>query len=201
MKLKFPLLVLCIHASLLVLFAGRSNGGVSKLCKEGKFFDSSKQKYVPCHECKSKVQQCFSCCESAETEIQDEGSNARNLSSSNTPPQAKDVPGVKKEKSLPSEADKYLPNILVVSTISVFMVASLLVLLLIVIRSSLGRGGEARDGMGTSDSQRSDVVTEVMMVEFKDETNDSRHATGDGHMEGKVRTVVTDVTDFQSIQL
>ena len=105
---------------------------------------------------------------------------------------------MKKEKSLPSEADKYLPNILVVSTISVFMVASLLVLLLIVIRSSLGRGGEAREGMGTSDSQRSDVVTEVMMVEFKDETNDSRHATGDSHMEGKVRT---DVTDSQSIQL
>ena len=69
MKLKSPLFSLCINAFLLSVFVGRSNGGVANLCEQGKYFDTSKQEYRPCSECKSEIQECFSCCHS-ETEIQ-----------------------------------------------------------------------------------------------------------------------------------
>jgi len=69
MKFKLPLLGLCIIFFLLSLVVGRSAGGVANLCKKGKFFDPSKQQYLPCHECKSEIQECFACCQSeAETQ-------------------------------------------------------------------------------------------------------------------------------------
>ena len=69
MKLKLPLLALCVIFFLLSLVVGRSAGGVANSCKKGKFFDRSRQQYLPCHECKSEIQECFTCCQSeAETQ-------------------------------------------------------------------------------------------------------------------------------------
>ena len=48
---------------LLSLAVGRSAGGVANSCKEGKFFDRLKQENVPCLECKSETQECFTCCQ------------------------------------------------------------------------------------------------------------------------------------------
>ena len=62
MKCSFPLLVLCINCALLSLLVGRSDGGVGSLCEDGKFFDRSRQQFVPCGECKNENQGCFSCC-------------------------------------------------------------------------------------------------------------------------------------------
>ncbi|KAL9956417.1 hypothetical protein ACROYT_G037891 [Oculina patagonica] len=192
MKLKFPLLGLCINACLLLVFVGRSDGGVANLCEQGKFFDRSKQEYLPCSECKSEVQDCFSCCQS-ETEVQGEGGNTKNVSTLTTHPQAVDSPGAKKEKPVPSKDETSLPNILVVSIIGVFIVASLVVLLLIVIRAFLGRIVEAHED--TSDSQRSAVVTEVMMVEVKHEATAQTNA-------GDMTTAIDNATNSaQSIQI
>ena len=69
MKFKLPLLGLCAIFFLLSLVVGRSAGGVANSCKKGKFFDRSRQQYLPCHECKSEIQECFTCCQSeAETQ-------------------------------------------------------------------------------------------------------------------------------------
>ena len=96
----------------------------------------------------------------------------------NTPPQGKDAPGTKKEKPLPSKAETSLPNILVVSIVSVFLFASLLVLLFILIRAFLGRHVQANEG--SSDTQRSDVVMEIVMGEVKDDTNNCDITASDG---------------------
>ena len=101
--------------------------------------------------------------------LTDEESNTKNVSTLTTHPQAKDSHGAKKDKPLPSKADTSLGNTLVVSTISVFIVASLVVLLLVFSRGFLGRTVEVNDN--TNDSQRSVVVREVMMVEVEDESN------------------------------
>lgn len=63
MKFKLSLLVLGVFFFLLSLAVGRSAGGVADPCKKGKFFDRSRQEYVPCHECKSETQECFTCCQ------------------------------------------------------------------------------------------------------------------------------------------
>ena len=63
MKFKLPLLGLGAIFFLLSLAVSRSAGGVADPCKEGKFFDRSRQEYVPCHECKSETQECFTCCQ------------------------------------------------------------------------------------------------------------------------------------------
>jgi len=103
----------------------------------------------------------------------DDGKNAKNVNSSTSHlrPRAKDAAGAKKESPLPAKIESSLPNILVASTISVFFVASLIVLLLVVIKSSFGPSDETNED--SSRSQRSDVVTEVTMMELKDETNNS----------------------------
>ena len=64
MKFKLPVLVLCVIFFLLSLIFGRSAGGVANPCKEGRFFDRLRQEYLPCHECKSEIQECFTCCQS-----------------------------------------------------------------------------------------------------------------------------------------
>ena len=61
--MKFTLLLFCIFAYLLLFFVAGSSSGVANLCEEGKFFDSSKQKYKSCLECKSDMQECYSCCQ------------------------------------------------------------------------------------------------------------------------------------------
>lgn len=182
-----PLFLLCIIASLMSLFVAGSNGGVTNLCEKGKFFDRSKQMYVSCLECKSEVQDCFSCCQ---TELQDKASNNNILSTPTPRHQAKVKPGSQNAKPQPVEGNKFLPNIFVVSIISVFIIGSLLVLVLVVVRSSLGRREEAREGTNTSSHQQSGVVIEVMMAqipelipEHKEDTNE-----GDTASEGIVRT-------------
>jgi len=170
MKLKLPLLALCVIFFLLSLVVGRSAGGVANSCKKGKFFDRSRQQYLPCHECKSEIQECFTCCQS-EAETQDDGRNAKNLNSSTSHHRAKDAAGAKKEAPLPAKIESSLPKVLVASTASVFFVASLIVLLLVVIRSSSGPSEETNED--ASRSQRSEVVTEVTMMELKDEINNS----------------------------
>lgn len=62
-NMKFTLLLFCIFAYLLLFFVAGSSSGVANLCEEGKFFDSSKQKYKSCLECKSDMQECYSCCQ------------------------------------------------------------------------------------------------------------------------------------------
>ena len=69
MNSNLSLLGLCVTFFLLSLVVGRSAGGVANPCKKGKFFDRTKQEYLPCHECKSEIQECFACCQSeAETQ-------------------------------------------------------------------------------------------------------------------------------------
>ena len=102
------------------------------------------------------------------------------MNASSIRPRAKDAPGAKKEKPLPSKIELSLPNILVVSTVSVFFVACLVVLLLVVVRSSFERSDETNEG--TSNSQRSEIVTEVMMMELKDEINDC-NTVSDGNVQ------------------
>ena len=92
---------------------------------------------------------------------------------------SKDAPGAKKEKAFPSKIESSLPNIFVVSTVSVFFVACLVVLLLVVVRSSFERSDETNEG--TSNSQRSEIVTEVVMMELKDEINEC-NTVSDGNV-------------------
>lgn len=94
-----------------------------------------------------------------------------NASTSHLRPRANDVPGAKNEVPLPAKIESSLPNILVASTISVFFVASLIVLLLVVIRSSSGTRDETNEDV--SRCQRAEVVTEVTMMELKDEINNN----------------------------
>lgn len=64
MKSNFPLF-LCVNFFLLSLVIARSAGGVANpKCKKGKFFHRSRQEYLSCHECKSEIQECFTCCQS-----------------------------------------------------------------------------------------------------------------------------------------
>lgn len=93
------------------------------------------------------------------------------MNSSTSHHRAKDAAGAKKEAPLPAKIESSLPKVLVASTTSVFFVASLIVLLLVVIRSSSGPSEETNED--ASRSQRSEVVTEVTMMELKDEINNS----------------------------
>lgn len=68
---------------------------------------------------------------------------------------------------------------LVVSTVSVVFVASLVVLFFVVIRSSSGRSDGTNEG--ASSSQSSEVVTEVRMMDLKDEIVDS-NTLSDGNV-------------------
>lgn len=88
-----------------------------------------------------------------------------------THPGAKDSP--------PAKIESFLPNVLVVSTVSVVFVASLVVLFFVVIRSSSGRSDETNEG--ASSSQSSEVVTEVRMMDLKDEIVDS-NTLSDGNV-------------------
>lgn len=171
MKSNFPLF-LCVNFFLLSLVIARSAGGVANpKCKKGKFFNRSRQEYLSCHECKSEIQECFTCCQS-EVETQDDGTNTQNVNSSwTTHPRAKDSP--------PAKIESFLPNVLVVSTVSVIFVASLVVLFFVVIRSSSGRSNETNEG--ASSSQSSEVVTEVRMMDLKDEIDDS-NTQSDGNV-------------------
>ena len=92
-------------------------------------------------------------------------------SSWTTHPRAKDSP--------PAKIESFLPNVLVVSTVSVIFVASLVVLFFVVIRSSSGRSNETNEG--ASSSQSSEVVTEVRMMDLKDEIDDS-NTQSDGNV-------------------
>ena len=100
------------------------------------------------------------------------------MNSSSTHPRAKDAPG-EKETHIPTNIESSLPNILVVSTVSVFFVASLVVLFFVIFRSSSGRSDNT--GEGESNFQSSEVVTEVTMRELKDEINDS-NTLSDGNV-------------------
>lgn len=164
MKFKLSLLGICVIFFLLSLAVGRSAGGVAIPCKKGKFFDRSRQEYVPCHECKSETQECFTCCQ-LEAEAQDGGRNAKNENSSTYHPRTN-----AKEAPLHAKIESSLPNILVASTVSVFFVASLVVLLLVVIRTSV-RPSSDETNEGASSPQSSEVV----MVELKDEINNSNN--------------------------
>jgi len=84
------------------------------------------------------------------------------LSSSKPHPQ--DAPSQEKQKSSPENDNKFLPNILVVSIISFFIVVSLLVVILVIVKSSTRCGDEANE-RATTESQRSEIVTEVVMME------------------------------------
>lgn len=103
--------------------------------------------------------------------MSDGGRNAKNLNSSTSHPRA----NAKKEAPLPAKTESSLPNILVASIVSVFFVASLVVLLLVVIRSSVRPSDETNEG--TSSPQSSEVVT----VELKDEINNS-YILNDGNI-------------------
>lgn len=103
--------------------------------------------------------------------MSDGGRNAKKANSSTSHPRA----NAKKEALLPANIESSLPNILVASTVSVFFVASLVVLLLVVIRSSVRPSDETNEG--TSSPQSSEVVT----VELKDEINNSYTLT-DGNI-------------------
>lgn len=187
--MKFTLLLFCIFAYLLLFFVAGSSSGVANLCEEGKFFDSSKQKYKSCLECKSDMQECYSCCQ---TEVH--GGEKNNSSTPILRHQVTDKPGLHDGKPRVAEGDKSLPNIFVVSTISVFLISSLLVLVLVVIRSSLERRVEARESTSMSrQSQQSSPVIEIMtthaqlLVQRDDASEGDAANEGDVASEGNVR--------------
>lgn len=187
--MKFTLLLLCLFAYLLLFFVAGSSSGVANLCEEGKFFDSSKQKYKSCLECKSDMQECYSCCQ---TEVH--GGEKNNSSTPILRHQVTDKPGLHDGKPRAAEGDKSLPNIFVVSTISVFLISSLLVLVLVVIRSSLERRVEARESTSMSrQSQQSSPVIEIMtthaqlLVQRDDASEGDATNEGDVASEGNVR--------------
>ena len=95
--------------------------------------------------------------------MSDGGRNAKNVNSSTSHPRA----NAKKEAPLPAKVESSLPNILVASTVSVFFVASLVVLLLVVIRSSVGPSDETNEGISSPQS------SELVIMELKDEINNS----------------------------
>ena len=64
-----------------------------------------------------------------------------------------------------------------VSTVSFFIVASLLILLLVIVKSSTGFCAEAAE-QATRDSQRSDIVTEVVMMETVTDSTDEIASNG-----------------------
>lgn len=105
-----------------------------------------------------------------------------------------DKPGLHDGKPRAAEGDKSLPNIFVVSTISVFLISSLLVLVLVVIRSSLERRVEARESTSMSrQSQQSSPVIEIMkthaqlLVQRDDASEGDATNEGDVASEGNVR--------------
>ena len=95
--------------------------------------------------------------------LSDDGRNAKNVNSSTTHPRAKAI----KETPLPTKIESSLPNILVASTVSVFFVASLFVLLLVVIRRSVRPSDE------TNEDTSSPLSSEVLTMELKDEIKNS----------------------------
>lgn len=104
-----------------------------------------------------------------------------------------DKPGLHDGKPRAAEGDKSLPNIFVVSTISVFLISSLLVLVLVVIRSSLERRVEARESTSMSrQSQQSSPVIEMtthaqLLVQRDDASEGDATNKGDVASEGNVR--------------
>lgn len=105
-----------------------------------------------------------------------------------------DKPGLHDGKLRAAEGDKSLPNIFVVSTISVFLISSLLVLVLVVIRSSLERRVEAGESTSMSrQSQQSNPVIEIMtthaqlLVQRDDASEGDATNEGDVASEGNVR--------------
>ena len=120
----------------------------------------------------------------------DKESNNNNLGTPTPRHQAKGKPGSQNAKPQPVEGNKSLPNIFVVSIISVFIIGSLLVLVLVVVRSSLGRREEAREGTNTSSHQPSGVVIEVMMAQVPESIQEHKEDTneGDTASEANVRT-------------
>lgn len=108
--------------------------------------------------------------------------------------QVTDKPGLHDGKPRAAEGDKSLPNIFVVSTISVFLISSLVVLVLVVIRSSLERRVEARESTSMSrQSQQSSPVIEIMtthaqlLVQRDDASEGDAANEGDVASEGNVR--------------
>lgn len=184
--MNLALFILCILTSLLLSFVAESSGGVANLCKEGKYFDSTKQKYESCVECKSERQECYPCCQ---TEAHDKGSDKNNSSTPNLRHQEPDKPDLQDGKPRPAEGDKFLPNIFVVSTISVFLISSLLVLVFVVIRSSIERRAEARESTSMSrQSQQSNVVIEIMTTHAQVPEQKDDMSEGDATNEENVRT-------------
>ena len=68
---------------------------------------------------------------------------------------------------------------LVVSTISFFILASLLIVLAVIVKSSARCDEEANDRT-PSESQRSDIVTVMMMEPVSESTDASSHSDGQG---------------------
>lgn len=99
-----------------------------------------------------------------------------------------DKPGLHDGKPRAAEGDKSLPNIFVVSTISVFLISSLLVLVLVVIRSSLERRVEARESTSMSrQSQQSSPVIDIMTTHAQLLVQRDDASEGDVASEGNVR--------------
>ena len=60
LNFNFTFNVVCIN--FLWLYLERSQAGVGVVCKDGKFFDQSKQQFISCHECKTDARSCSLCC-------------------------------------------------------------------------------------------------------------------------------------------
>lgn len=172
LNFNFTFNVVCIN--FLWLYLERSQAGVGVVCKDGKFFDQSKQQFISCHECKTDARSCSLCCNQVKSH------NSTNVRAPNRPMPPQHELGQNEKKVMFSRQRDISPNIFVVSTISFIMLISGLAVLLVIVKKNVERCEEERDCSSTESLRQRDVVTVLTLEAVRESANAEGVSDGNG---------------------